>query len=140
MKTKSLFLRFGLLLALGLIAAHLVGCASTGDKGTAVTTTAGQPAGKFQADDNRVIDIGRPSTSGAGTTYKNSHLEKCWVAEGFDFKGYDTLYIAPTRSTAKFPEKPEDTMVHDRAKESLVAELARLLQAKGLFHQVVTRE
>ena len=140
MQTKSVFLRSGLLLTLGLITAHLVGCASTGDKGTTATTTAVQPAGRFRADDNRVIDIGQPAPVEGGAIYKNPHLEKCWVADGFDFKGYDTLYIAPTRSTAKFPEKPEDTMVHDRARESLAAELARSLQAKNLFRQVVTRE
>lgn len=137
---KSSLLRSGSLLVLGLITAHLAGCASSGGKSTAAKTAVSQPAGKFQADDNRVIDIGRASAAQGGTTYKNPHLEKCWVAEGFDFKGYDTLYIAPTRSTATFPDKPEDTMVHDKAKQSLVAELARSLQAKNLFRQVVTNE
>jgi hypothetical protein len=141
MQTKNSLLRFGSLIVLGLITALLAGCASGGGgKSTSGQSAAGQPAGKFQADDKRVIDIGRASAVEGGTTYKNPHLEKCWVAAGFDFKGYDTLYIAPTRSTAKFPEKPEDTMVHDKAKESLVAELARSIQAKNLFRQVVTKE
>jgi len=142
MQTKCSLLRSGSVLVLGLITAHLVGCASTGDKSatTTTTTTAAQPAGKFRADDNRVIDIGRPATAEGGTVYKNPHLEKCWVADGFDLKGYDTLYIAPAHSTAKFPDKPEDKMVHDRAMEGLVTELARSLQAKNLFRQVVTRE
>lgn len=139
MQTKSSLLCSGSLLVLGLITAHLAGCASSGGKGTVPKTT-GQPAGKFQADDNRGIDIGRASAADGGTAYKNPHLEKCWVAEGFDFKGYDTLYIAPTHSTATFPNKPEDTMVHDKAKQSLVAELARSLQSKNLFRQVVTNE
>src|SRR3989442_13408749 len=137
MQTKCSLLRSGSLLVLGLITAHLAGCASTGDKSATAKTATGQPAGKFRADDNRVIDSGRLSAAEGGPAYKNPHLEKCWVAEGFDFKGYDTLYIAPTRSTAKFPDKPEDTMVHDKAKQSLVAELARSLQSKNLFRQIV---
>lgn len=34
-------------------------------------------------------------------------MEKCWVADGFNFTGYDTLYIAPTQSTAKYQKDEE---------------------------------
>jgi hypothetical protein len=88
------------------------------------------------------VDIGKssPAESG-GLNYKNPQLEKCWLAGGFDFNGYDTLYIAPVLSTAKFhQENPEEVKVHDLAKENLVAELARKINAKKIFNNVVTRE
>ena len=65
---------------------------------------------------------------------------KCWLADGFDFKGFDTLLIAPTLSTAKFPDKPEDRKVHDLAKDNLVAELGRVLGERGIFAKIVTRD
>lgn len=74
--------------------------------------------------------------------YNNPHLEKgkCWVADGFNFNGYDTLYIAPTLSTAKFPDKPEDTKVHELAKNNLALELSRMIGTRGIFAKVVTQE
>ena len=68
-------------------------------------------------------------------------MEKCWVADGFDFNGYDTLYIAPTLSTAKFnTQNQEEVKVHDLAKESLVRELSSMLVSRKIFANVVTRE
>ncbi len=77
-----------------------------------------------------------------GTAYSNPHMEKgkCWIADGFDFNGYDAIYIAPTVSTAKFPDKPEDKKVHELAKQSLVTELARMVNTRQLFNKVVTQE
>ena len=73
--------------------------------------------------------------------YKNPHLEKCWVADGFDFNGYDTLYIAPTLSTANFDTKnKEEVKVHELAKENLVKELASLISSRRIFANVVTRD
>jgi len=93
-------------------------------------------------DDGRTVDIGHSTPADGGTRYDDPHLEKgsCWVAEGFNFTGYDTIYIAPTVSTAKYPDKPEDKMVHDLAKENLVSELVRKLNERKLFANVVTRE
>jgi hypothetical protein len=65
-------------------------------------------------------------------------MDKCWIAEGFDFNGYDTLYIAETQSTAKFNKDEERP--HQLAKEGMVSELARSLGAKGIFANIVTRE
>lgn len=117
----------------------LAGCASTGDK---TTGGAGGSPNKFKATDGRIVDIGKSTPADGGTRYDNPHLEKgkCWVASGFDFNGYDTLYVAPTLSTAKFPDKPEDTMVHNVAKERLVSELVLKLNERQIFPNVVTRE
>jgi hypothetical protein len=94
------------------------------------------------ATDGRTIDIGKSTPADGGTSYNNPHMEKgkCWVANGFDFNGYDTIYIAPTGSTAKFPDKPEDTMVHNLAKENLVKEIALRLNERKIFANVVTKE
>lgn len=128
--------------ALGLASAlFLSGCASTGDKPSAGADSS-QPGRKFKADDGRIIDIGKSTPADGGTRYDNPHMEKgkCWVANGFDFNGYDTLYLAPTLSTAKFPDKPEDTMVHNIAKERLVSELVLKLNERKIFANVVTKE
>ena len=74
-----------------------------------------------------------------GLNYKNPHLEKCWLANGFDFNGYDTLYIAPTVNAAKYNAKDEEMPLH-AAQENLVAELKRALTGRGLFINVVTSE
>src|SRR5216683_2594820 len=116
----------------------LAGCASTGGE----SSSGAQPSSKFKLADGRTVDIGKSSPAGGGgLNYKNPHLEKCWLAEGFDFNGYDTLYIAPVLSTAKFhQENPEEVKVHDLAKENLVAELTRKISSKKIFNNVVTRE
>src|SRR6185503_9902566 len=113
-----------LLLCLG-AASLLGGCVSSGDKSqaksTSDATTEVAPGNKYKTTDGRTINIGKPTSSGGGTSYKNPHMDKCWVAEGFTFAGMDTVYIVPTLSTAKFSEKnKEEVMVHDRAKDGLV--------------------
>ena len=115
------------------------GCASSGEKSA---PRASASPNQFKADDNRVVDIGKSSPADGGTRYNNPHMEKgkCWVATGFNFNGFDTLYIAPTLSTAKFPDKPEDTTVHNAAKDRLVSELVRKLDERKIFPNVVTRE
>src|SRR5258707_1144708 len=68
-------------------------------------------------------------------------MGKGWGADGFDFNGYDTLYIGPTLSTAKFnPQNQEEVKVHDLAKESLVRELSSMLVSRKIFANVVTSE
>lgn len=119
----------------------LNGCSSTGDKPSGGASTP-EPGRKFKAEDGRTIDIGKATPGDGGTRYDNPHMEKgkCWVAGGFDFNGYDTLYIAPTISSAKFPDKPEDTMVHNLAKERLVSDLVLKLNERKIFPNVVTKE
>lgn len=128
--------------ALGLAAILAIGgCASSGSN---QVSGASEPSGpnRFVATDGRTIDIGKSVPAEGGKRYDDPHMEKgqCWVASGFDFNGYDTLYIAPTLSVAKFPDKPEDTKVHELAKRNLVIELARTLIERNIFANVVTNE
>ncbi len=126
------------------IAVLCAGCASTtgGGGGTADSTGGSQSARKFLTDDGRTIEIGNASPSDAGLRYNNPHMEKgkCWIVEGFNFSAFDTLYLAPVTSTAKFPDKPEDTMVHTLAKERLLQEMVSKISQKKLFANVVTQE
>jgi hypothetical protein len=124
-------------LAPSVMALVMAGCASNGDN-----STGGARSTRATTDDGRKIDIGRATTApGGGMNYRNPHMEKCWVADGFNFNGYDTLYIAPTLSTANFPtNKPEDVKVHDLAKENLVHELVREIGSRKIFSNIVTRE
>ena len=134
MKPYSIILASLATAGLALLAA---GCASTGDSSTSSATSS-----KARADDGRIVEIGRASpASDGGTSYRNPHMEKCWVAGGFDFNGYDALYIAPTLSTAKFDAKNEEELkVHELAKAKLVGELATLIRSRKIFADVVTEE
>ena len=139
---KRIFPALGFLLALGCAAAALAlaGCAST-ETSSGGVGAAGPYASQAKADDGRTVNIGKASPGNGGVNYKDPHMEKCWVVEGFNFNGYDTLYIAPTLSTAKFnQENKEEVKVHDIAKEKLVAELSRMITAKRIFTNVVTQE
>jgi hypothetical protein len=118
------------------------GCASTGDKSSGDKPVA-EGGRRFKTVDDRSIDIGKCSPASGGMAYNNPHMEKgkCWVADGFNFTGYDTIYVAPTRSTAKFNEQnPEEVKVNQLARENLVVELVRMLTARSLFTNVVTKE
>jgi hypothetical protein len=119
----------------------LDGCASSGSKPSGTASEPRTP-NRFVATDGRTIDIGKPAPADGGTRYNNPHMEKekCWIASGFDFNGYDILYIAPTLSTAKFPDKPEDAKVHELAKQNLVIEMSRMIKAGNIFGTVVTQE
>lgn len=132
------------------LAAILAGCASSGGKSEAPdgATAPGKSASsagsnRFKADDGRVVDIGKSTVAADGTRYANPHFERgtVWVASGFQFQGYDVLYITPPASTAKFNEKnAEEVKVHELAKERIPAEFAQRLTSKSAFPSVVTRE
>lgn len=82
-------------------------------------------------------DVSAPAAQG-GANVKNPHMEKVWLANNFNFTGYDTVYVADTQSTAKF--QPDEAMPHDAAKRGLQQQLVDALKAKKLFANVVTRE
>jgi hypothetical protein len=136
---KNLFLS----LAFCGLAILLAGCASTGEKQTASTSNSkpisGQMATRFKATDGRTIEIGRCSPADGGMAFKEPHMDKCWIADGFNFSGYDTLYIAPTASTAKLHNDAEQRP-HELAKENLPAELEKVLRTRAIFSNIVLRE
>ncbi len=113
----------------------LTGCATT-DSSTSTGTAAG--SSRFRAADGRDIEIGKATTANGGRVFRNPHMEKCWIAEGFNFNGYDTLYIAPVKSVAKF--QPDEEQPHAIAKDRLPIELANSLKSTGIFANIVTNE
>lgn len=95
------------------ILAALTGCASTPD-----------------------TPSGGPST---GMVYQeHEHLQKVWVAPGFDFKGYDVLYIADTATDVP-KVNPDGVESLEWSRGVVQAQLVRAIQAKGFFRAVATR-
>jgi hypothetical protein len=142
MKTKNLKTN---LCAVGLtaLAFCFAGCETTSPNGKTETTgSTTLPTGHFpvryQATDGRTISIGRTSPGDNGWNFKEPHMDKCWIADNFTFTGYDTLYIAPTLSTAKFQN--DEIRPHDLAKENIPIELKRELEARGVFGKIVLHE
>ena len=78
-----------------------------------------------------------PASQG-GANIKNPHMEKVWLAENFNFTGYDTVYVADTLSTAKF--QADETAPHEAAKSGLQKQLVDALKGRKLFANVVARE
>jgi hypothetical protein len=120
----------------------LTGCETTGEKNSAsapaMTGSATAAPSRFKTDDGRTIEIGRATEFDGGRSFKNPHLDNCWIADGFNFSGYDTLYIAPIESTAAFHNDEERPLAI--AKTNLLLELQRRLETRGIVSKVVTRE
>jgi hypothetical protein len=136
-KMKTLKYRNAILaLASGAMILSLAGCATTDSNTTAGTD---HFPSRYVATDGRVIEIGRRTAADNGWKFNDPHLDKCWIASGFDFNNYDTLYIAPTLSTAKL-HGPDEENPQQIAKENLVIELERSLRARNIFANIATRE
>ena len=94
---------------------------------------------KYRTTDDRVAEVGPRTKTDDGWTFKEPHLNKCWIAADFDFAGYDTLYIAPTLSNAT-AEDDEGRRMIEVAKDAVVVEYGRLFRVRNLFTNVVTSE
>jgi hypothetical protein len=143
---KNQFHQFIATLSACAIAGLIAGCASTNESGPPASTasgptpgaTAGTFAAKYRAADGRNIEIGRSSATSGGLSFKEPHMEKCWLASGFNFTGYDALYVAPTISTLKVHD--DEQAPFETAKARLPQELGRFLQMNGVFPSVVVNE
>ncbi len=91
----------------------LVGCASTPD------TRPGPGGITLREDDDLDGDV--------------------WLAEGFRFTGYDTLYIAPPQVDIAKPD-PGDAESIEWAKGVLREKLANEIRRSGVFRAVVTSD
>ncbi len=129
-----------LVLLIGIMGIFLDGCASTSkETDSAGSASTGQFASRYKATDGRTVDIGHNSAMNNGVGFKNPHMDKCWLAQGFNFSGYDTLYIAPTLSTAKL-HNAEEEQPHQLAKQQFPIQMEQFLRDRGVFANVVTRE
>lgn len=75
-----------------------------------------------------------------GVTYQeHKDLQKIWLAPGFDFKGYDTLYIAEI--PADVPKMNPDGVESLEWSRGVVRnQLVTAIQARKFFQAVVTSE
>lgn len=109
------------------------GCSTTNNNGEHFST-------KYRTTDGRTADIGgRTATDGGGWSFKEPHMDRCWIASDFNFNGYDTLLILPTLSTVQ-PEDPEAERMLAAASDNLVIELTRLFRTRNLFANIATQE
>jgi len=120
----------------------LAGCATTDQNTTAkspdtAASRSGIPA-RYRSPDGRDIVIGPSSAANGGLVFKEPHMERCWLANNFNFTGYDVVYIAPTLSTAKF--QADEVAPHELAKQNLPLELQREFEMRGIFPKIVTSE
>jgi len=134
--TKLLLTPF-LLLAVGL----LIGCASTKETLVPGKTVPGHPdklAKHYRTPDRRKIYIGPAKVIDGRLVFKAPHMDTCWIAKGFDFTGYDVLYISTTVAGAK--KSPEDTVIEQVAGDTLQTHLKEMLDAKGIFVSIAVEE
>ena len=108
------------------------GCSTTNRNGEHFST-------RYLTTDGRIADIGPRMPADGGWSFKEPHMDKCWIASGFDFQGYDTLLIKPTLTTVQV-QTPEEGYDLDRQKENLVKDLGWFFRARGIVTNVVTRE
>jgi hypothetical protein len=100
-----------------ILSAFLCGCASTSDSKSQPRTVAG-------------LD---------GTPYhKHGQIQLAWFADGFDFSGYDTLLITPTKYAAK--ERPNEVDMRTWAVQYVQTALEQYIRTNGVFANVTTRE
>jgi hypothetical protein len=142
-------MKFQIIFASVAVVITLAGCETTGNQsaggashatGTS-SKTSGSQTTRYRSPDGRAVEVGRATANAGGRLFKNPHMSRCWLADGFDFNGYDTLYIAPTASIAKFDQKnSEEIMVHEAAKSYLPSLLALKLDVHHLFVNIVTNQ
>lgn len=69
---------------------------------------------------------------------KHKHIQKIWLAPEFNFSGYDTLLILPTKYTAV--ERTNEVDIRKWAMTYVQTALAESLRTNGVFARVVTHE
>jgi len=97
------------------IAAWMCGCASDGGGGS-----------------------GKTYTGPEGVTYHQDHdIQGVWMVDGFNFSGYDSVFVAEPTSNAE-SRSDEERKVLETAKRELRNDLTGALQDIHLFQRVVT--
>jgi len=73
----------------------------------------------------------------AGVTYKHDKdLQKVWLANGFDFNGYDALYVDDTKQDLAKPLNSEDEKQLEWAKSELQRQFVGHIGGKNVFKLV----
>jgi len=81
-----------------------------------------------------------PAPAAGSVAYRDDpDLQKVWLADGFDFSGFDTLYVVDVR--AEVPKlNPDGAENLEWARGLLREELLTALRARGGFASIVGRE
>ena len=101
----------------------LGGCASS--SGSSSEAKQAQPAGNS------------PALPPGVTLHQDKDINGVWLAEGFDFRGYDLLYIAETRFSAA--ERANEAQMREMAIRVLRETLTEYLSQTKVFGAVTTR-
>lgn len=113
------------------IAIVVSGCSSASDKSqpgtTAPAAAAPAKAGKPQS----------PPILDGVTLHKDKDIQGIWLAPGFDFKGYDILYIPDTTFSAV--ERPNEEKRRTMSIGAVQQQLVEALVATRLFKTVTIR-
>src|SRR5580700_8039988 len=86
------------------------------------STTPSAPANSASAETSAVIINTPPPLPDGVVLKKDKDIQGVWVAPGFNFKGYDTLYISNT--VFKAIERPNEVKMRQMAMASLQSQLA----------------
>jgi hypothetical protein len=74
----------------------------------------------------------------AGVTYKRTDsIDKVWIAEGFDFSGYDTLVVESIAANGVKPRDDKEKERLDFARQSLQRDLKGAIEYAAIIPQVV---
>jgi len=132
MKTNHMFqgwikntVRLGLVGGLSL----LMGYASSSMAQTTQTNQTTQP--KQKEKKNKV-----PPLPEGVKLHKDQNIQGVWLADGFNFKGYQTLYIAPTVFAAV--ERDNEIDIREMAMQLVPEQLATYLRDTKVFANVTT--
>ncbi|MGD0206956.1 MAG: hypothetical protein ABSC89_05045 [Verrucomicrobiota bacterium] len=132
MKTNHMFqgwikntVRLGLVGGLSL----LMGYASSSMAQTTQTNQTTQP--KQKEKKNKV-----PPLPEGVKLHKDQNIQGVWLADGFNFKGYQTLYIAPTVFAAV--ERDNEIDIREMAMQLVPEQLATQLRDTKVFANVTT--
>jgi hypothetical protein len=78
------------------------------------------------------------SADATGVTYKRTDaIDKVWIAEGFDFSGYDTLVIEPIAANGVRPKDDKEKERLEFARQSLQRDLKGAIEAAAIVPEVV---
>lgn len=77
------------------------------------------------------------NASGGSGMRKDKDIQQVWLAEGFNFKGYDVLCVTDTLATAK-PHNKEEEPLMEWAKGAIRDQLATEIRVIGIIPTVVT--
>lgn len=113
--------------------AALVGCATDTTQSKRVS---GNFPSKYKTPRNGNLYIGPNYIENGGLRFYPDHLDTCWLADGFDFHGYDVLYVEPTQATVTVQTNQSAALAE--LKTDVPGYLSIWMGSKKIFARVVT--